>query len=155
MDPTQPKGMPPLTQNIEGLRSHSLLVSIFVAPPEATPAQRRWRSWLVHSLTKAARHYENARKLTVMDARAANGTHPGGQALPMLDYAFELEDCITSLDKAIACIQALHAKGEFPDSRWRPWRRMRGCCERSATSKSTCTTTWPAERSPTARFWWP
>lgn len=117
MNPTQPKGMPPLTQNIEGLRSHSLLISIFVGTPGETPTQRRWRSWLVHSLTKAARHYENARKLTVMDARETNGSHPGGQALPMLDYAFELEDCITSLDKAIACIQALHAKGEFPDSR--------------------------------------
>lgn len=117
MVPTQSGGMPPLTQNIEGLRSHALLVSIFVGPPEATPAQRRWRSWLVHCLTKAARHYENARKLTVMDAREANDARPDGQALPMLDYAFELEDCITSLDKAFSCIQALHGRGEFPDSR--------------------------------------
>ena len=69
MAPTQSGGMPPLTQHIEGLRSPALLVSVFVGPPEATPAQRRWRSWLVHYLTKAARHYENARKLTVMDAK--------------------------------------------------------------------------------------
>ena len=28
-----------------------------------------------------------------------------------------MEDCITSLDKAIVCIQALHGRGEFPSSR--------------------------------------
>jgi len=109
--------MPPLTQNIEGLRRHALLIGIFVGPPEATPAQRRWRSWPVHCLTKAARHYDNARKLMLMDSGETDRVESSSQPMPLFCYSFEMEDRITSLDKAIICIQALHGRGEFPSSR--------------------------------------
>ena len=117
MRPPRSCGMPPLTQNIEGLRRHALLIGIFVGPPEATPAQRRWRSWPVHCLTKAARHYDNARKLMLMDSSETDRVESSSQPMPLFYYSFEMEDRITSLDKAIICIQALHGRGEFPSSR--------------------------------------
>lgn len=116
--PTQ-CGMVPLTQNIEGLRSHALVTSIFMPEPEISPEARKWRLWLVHCLVKAARHYNDARNLIVAQIgereRPASGVATG-RALPILDFALSMEDCITSLDKVVVCINALEKKGQMSGS---------------------------------------
>jgi hypothetical protein len=110
-------GLPPLTQNIEGLRSHSLLVGIFMPEPEASPEMRKWRSWLVHCLAKAARHYNEARGLILAQIaqrqRSAVEMQQGLQ-LPIFDFSFAMEDCVTSLYKVSECIQQLEHKGSMP-----------------------------------------
>lgn len=109
--------MIPLTLNIEGLRAHSILFNMFIGSPDVTIAQSKWRTWLVHCLTKAARHYNNAHKLVLDQINERNRSAEEltkGRQLPILDFSFEMEDCITSLDKAIICIQALHKNGELP-----------------------------------------
>jgi len=37
-------GMVELTQNIEGLRTHGLMVSMFVTEPNVTAEARKWRA---------------------------------------------------------------------------------------------------------------
>lgn len=109
-------GMPPLVLNIEGLRSHALMMSIFIPEPDVSAEKRKWRSWLVHCLVKTARHYDEARSLIldqVSEGKRSSAEMAKGRSLPLLDFAFAMEDCITSLEKAIACIRALSKKGEM------------------------------------------
>ena len=109
-------GMPPLNLNIEGLRSHAMLVSIFVPEPDISDEKRKWRSWLVHCLVKTARHYNEARSLIVAqinESKRSPAEMTKGRQLPMFDFAFAMEDCITSLEKSVACIRTLASKGEI------------------------------------------
>lgn len=108
-------GMPPLNLNIEGLRKHAMLVTLFVSESDVSIEKRKWRSWLVHCLVKTARHYNEARSLIL--AQINEGKRPPaeiekGRQLHMFDFPFAMEDCITSLEKAVACIRALANKGE-------------------------------------------
>lgn len=109
-------GMPPLHLNIEGLRSHAILVSVFMPEPDVSAEKRKWRSWLVHCLVKTARHYNEARLLIlgqIGEGQRSSAEMAKGRSLPLLDFAFAMEDCITSLEKAIACIRALSKQGEM------------------------------------------
>jgi hypothetical protein len=59
---------------------------------------------------KAAQHYNSARGLVL--AQIFEGERPldelmGGRQLPILDFPYEMEDCITSLYKAVTCINQL------------------------------------------------
>jgi len=110
-------GMRPLDMNIEGLRSHSMLVSLFAAEPEISEEARKWRSWLIHCLVKTARHYNEARKLVLSQIEERNRTREemeGGRLLPILDFPFAMEDCITSLEKLIVCMSTLVDKEKLP-----------------------------------------
>ncbi|EHF4995455.1 hypothetical protein B7O32_001825 [Enterobacter hormaechei] len=112
-------GMPPLHQNIEGLRSHAMLISIFMPEPDVSVEKRKWRSWLVHCLVKTARHYNDARSLIlaqISEGQRSSAEMAKGRLLPVFDFAFAMEDCITSLEKAVACIRALSDKGEMPSA---------------------------------------
>jgi hypothetical protein len=113
-------GMEPLNQNIEGLRTHALFLSMFSLEPEISAEARRWRSWLVHCLLKAARHYNEARNLIL--AQITEGKRPSaetmkGRSLPILDFALAMEDCVTSLDKVVVCINELEKKGAMSGGR--------------------------------------
>lgn len=108
-------GMPPLTMNIEGLRSHAMLLTMFDLEPQVPVEMRKWRAWLVHCLVKTARHYDEARSLVQAQVdeheRSADSIAQGHQ-FPVLDFALAMEDCITSLAKAIVCINALVKSGQ-------------------------------------------
>ncbi|WP_034379968.1 hypothetical protein [Comamonas thiooxydans] len=108
--------MPSLELNIEGLRHHSVLVSLFVQVPEVSSEMRKWRSWLVHCMVKTARHYGEARELILAQLEEGRRTAQemsGGRQLPILDFAFSMEDCITSLEKMLACIEVLTHRGHM------------------------------------------
>lgn len=105
--------MPALTRDFEGLRVFGVFSGMFGAP-NISDAERKWRSWLMHCLLKTSRHYNEARKL-VLD-QISERERPveelmQGRQLPMLDFALEMEDCITSLDKAFVCIDSLVKNG--------------------------------------------
>jgi len=92
-----------------------MLVSIFMPEPDVSVEKRKWRSWLVHCLVKTARHYNEARSLILAQINEGNRSSAEmakGRQLPMFDFPFAMEDCITSLEKAVACIRALASKGE-------------------------------------------
>ena len=109
-------GMPQLDQNIEGLRLHSMLVSAFIPEPDISAERRKWRSWLVHCLVKTARHYNEARELILAQLNEGERTAvelEKGRQFPILNFSFEMEDCITSLEKIVVCIRALETKSEI------------------------------------------
>ncbi len=113
-------GMPPLQWTAEALRAHSLVVSVFMPEPDVSPQKRRWRSWLVHCLVKSARHYDESRRLIldqVAEGKRSSAEMMQGRQLPILDFAFEMEDCITSLDKAVTCLVALSKGGDVAATR--------------------------------------
>lgn len=107
-------GMPPLTMNIEGLRSHAMLLNVFDLEPLVPVEMRKWRAWLVHCLVKTARHYDEARSLVlaqVDEHKRSADLSAQGHRFPVFDFALAMEDCITSLAKAIACTSALVKNG--------------------------------------------
>lgn len=108
--------MPPLIQNIEGLRLHAMLLNTFIPEPDISEIKRKWRSWLVHCLVKTARHYDQARELIIAQLAEEQRTlsEAGrGRSLHIIDFPFEIEDCITSLEKIVLCINALAKKGDI------------------------------------------
>lgn len=109
------KKIPALSINMEGLRRTAKMHSIFIAD-DVEPSERRWRTWLVEVSTKATRHYEAARRLADGAAPAVNIKGKNLQPMPMFDYSFEMEDCITSTYKAIKAICALKVSQQFPEA---------------------------------------
>lgn len=115
-------GMEPLNQNIEGLRTHALLVAMLLPETGISAEARRWRSWLVHCLLKTARHYNEARRLIIAqiaESQRSAAEMMKGRSLPILDFALAMEDCITSLDKVLVCISSLETKGAMSGDRVR------------------------------------
>lgn len=111
--------MPPLNLNIEGLRSHAMLMTLFMPESNVSIEKRKWRSWLVHCLVKTARHYDEARSLIlaqINEGKRSSSEIEKGRQFPMFDFPFAMEDCITSLEKAVVCIKALANKGEVPSA---------------------------------------
>ncbi|HSX83761.1 MAG TPA: hypothetical protein VLE50_00080 [Cellvibrio sp.] len=109
-------GMPPLLQNIEGLRLHAILLNTLIPEPEIPDTQRKWRSWLVHCLVKAARHYDQARELIIAQLKEeelAKSEVGRERPLHIINFPFEIEDCITSLAKLVLCINALENNGDI------------------------------------------
>lgn len=109
-------GMPILDLNIEGLRSHSILMNTFVLEPDLSTEKRKWRMWLMHCLVKTARHYTASRNLILAqlgESKRSPAELAQGRQLPLLDFGFEMEDCITSLEKAVVCIKALSRGNEI------------------------------------------
>lgn len=103
-------GLRPPVNNIEGLLSAAAMDGMF-GLSKSTEEERKRSIWLVRCLTKAHRHYDAARNL-VLDQlhpqRLANRQLPAGAAaLPILDFHFEMEDCITSLYKVVELLKKL------------------------------------------------
>jgi hypothetical protein len=101
--------MPPLKANIEGLRTHAIMVGVFI-PDELTVEERGWRSWVMHCLLKAARHYNAARETIIMQINEANRSSvrvSQGRSLPILDFAEHMEDCMSSTYRASMCMRQL------------------------------------------------
>lgn len=112
--------MRPLERDFEGLRAHALLISMFVPEPDLSAESRKWRSWLVHCLLKAARHYSEARNLILAqidEGKRSTAEMSQGRLLPILDFALAMEDCVTSLEKVVVCINALESKGQMSGGR--------------------------------------
>lgn len=90
----------------------------FVPEPELSDVQRKLKNWLVHCVHKAYRHYHEARNLVVEqldEAKRPLKELAKGRQLPIVDFALEMEDCITSLDKAAKCVQKLAKAGLLKD----------------------------------------
>jgi hypothetical protein len=115
-------GMPSLEFNVQGLRAHSVLVGIFSGQRQVSEAEWKWGSWLVHCLTKAAIHYNQARDLMLAEPTRVGSDGRSGASLHMFDFSFAMEDCITSVDKAVEGIKVLSDRGFFEQSFAAPLR---------------------------------
>lgn len=100
------KNIPDLHGNIEGLKRHSFL-SIFIAEPNLSQDDRKLRSWLLHTVASAARHYLKARDL-VYRQENADQQRDGGAIFHILDVSEEIEDCITAMYRACMAIKRLN-----------------------------------------------
>jgi hypothetical protein len=100
--------MPIVNVNIEGLRMHCSIL-IFSPEDHLSEAQRRWRSWFVHTLLSAARHYEDARNV-VLHQIESDKTRKHSSLLPILDFGEFIEDCVGSLNRLCMCTKYLEAE---------------------------------------------
>lgn len=101
----------PLTKNFEGLRRHNQL-QIFV-PDSLSTEQRRLRTWLVHVVHKAARHYTAARDIVLADIRSSR-LPDGSVAFHIWDFCLEIEDCVATTYKGLKCAALLADRGGGP-----------------------------------------
>jgi hypothetical protein len=98
----------PLTKNFEGLRRHNQL-QIFV-PSQLSTEERRVRTWLVHVVHKAARHYGAARDIVLADINSSR-LPDGSVVFHMWDFCLEMEDCVATSYKALKCAAMLANRG--------------------------------------------
>lgn len=97
--------IPDLEGNIEGLRRHSF-ACLFVEEPGTTQGDRKLRSWLVHTVASASRHYLKAREL-VKRQESGDKSKDGGVIFHVLEVSEELEDCVMAAYRACMAIRRM------------------------------------------------
>lgn len=97
--------IPPISINVEGLRRHSFLC-IFISEPLLSTESRKLRSWLLHTVTTAARHYTKARELVILQD-TANQAKDGGAIFYLLDVAEQIEGCVAATYRACNAIRRM------------------------------------------------
>jgi len=99
------ENIPALNINNEGLKRHSLL-SIFVPEPTLSADDRKLRSWLLHTLTTAARHYTKARELVALQD-SADQVKDGGMIFYVFDVSEHIEGCVTAMYRLCMAIKRM------------------------------------------------
>jgi hypothetical protein len=99
------KYIPDLLGNIEGLKRHSF-ISVFVPDPALSEDDRKLRSWLLHTVASASRHYSKARELVERQDNA-DQSRDGGAVFHVLDVSEQVEDCVTATFRACMAIKRL------------------------------------------------
>jgi hypothetical protein len=97
--------IPDLYGNIEGLKRHSF-ACIFIPDSALSQDERKLRSWLLHTVSSASRHYLKARDL-VRRQENADQTKDGGAVFHILDVSEEIEDCVMATFRACMAINRL------------------------------------------------
>lgn len=99
------ENIPDLHGNIEGLKRHSF-ACVFLPEPNLSQDERKLRSWLLHTVTSAARHYLKARHL-VHRQENADQSRDGGAVFHILDVSEEIEDCVMATYRMCMAIRRL------------------------------------------------
>ena len=109
IDPPRVENIPELAINVEGLKRHSFM-TVFVPEPSVSAEDRKLRTWLLHTVTTAARHYAKAREL-VQAQNSADQVRDGGAIFHILDVNEEIEGAVTSAYRACMAIRRLGTVG--------------------------------------------
>jgi len=104
-DLPEAKNIPLLTINVEGLKRHSLFMR-FIPEQNLSPDEQKLRSWLLHIVTTAGRHYTKARKL-VESQNSADQLKDGGVIFYILDVYEQIEGAVMSANRACMAIRRL------------------------------------------------
>jgi len=99
------ENIPELAINMEGLKRHSLLM-IFVSEPSLSIADRKLRTWLLHTVATAARHYTKAR-LLVQTQNVADQSSGNDAIFHTLDVYEEIEGAVMAAHRACMAISRL------------------------------------------------
>lgn len=97
--------VPNLDINFEGLRRHSFML-IFSPEPELATSDRKLRTWLLHTLVTACRHYQEARTLVVKQDNH-DQMRDGGAIFYVLDVAENLEHCVSATFRALSAVRRI------------------------------------------------
>jgi hypothetical protein len=97
--------IPDLQGNIAGLKKHSF-ACVFVAESSLSQEERKLRSWLLHTVASASRHYSRAREL-VQRQDNADQSRDGGAVFHILDVSEEIEDCVMATYRACMAIKRI------------------------------------------------
>lgn len=103
------ENIPELAINVEGLKRHSLM-TVFVPEPSLSAETRKLRTWLLHTVTTAARHYAKARQL-VQAQNSADQVRDGGVIFHILDVNEEIEGAVTAAYRVCMAIRRLGTEG--------------------------------------------
>lgn len=99
------KNIPELNGNIEGLKKYSF-ASILVPEQSLSQDDRKLRSWLLHTVVSASRHYSKAREL-VQQQNNANRSRDGGAVFYILDVSEQVEDCVMAAHRVCMAIRRM------------------------------------------------
>lgn len=109
-----PEHIPPLSINTGGLNRHSL-ACMFFPEPALSAEDLKLRSWLLHTVRSAARHYSKALEL-VQKQNSHDQLQSGGLAFFVLDVKEQLEGCISAtfrICRALKRIKTSESATEF------------------------------------------
>lgn len=102
------KNIPELVINVEGLKRHSFLM-VLVPEPALSVEDRKLRTWLLHTVATAARHYSKARQL-VQSQNSADQARDGGAIFHTLDVYEEIEGAVMAVHRACMAIRRVGSK---------------------------------------------
>lgn len=100
------KNIPELRGNIEGLKRYSFL-TVLIQEPAISQEERKLRTWLLHTVASAHRHYAKARELVELQENA-DQVRDGGALFYILDVSEQIEDCVMALFRACMAIRRLN-----------------------------------------------
>jgi hypothetical protein len=103
------ENIPELAINVEGLKRHSFM-TVFVPEPSLSAEDRKLRTWLLHTVTTAARHYAKARQL-IQAQNSVDQVRDGGAIFHILDVNEEIEGAVTSAYRVCMAIRRLGTLG--------------------------------------------
>lgn len=101
------ENIPELAINVEGLKRHSFMM-VFLPEPSLSAEDRKLRTWLLHTITTAARHYTKARQL-VQVQNSADQVRDGGAIFHILDVYEEIEGAVMATHRACMAIRRIEA----------------------------------------------
>lgn len=97
--------IPFLTIDVSALERYSLIL-VFVPEPNVSVEERRLRTWLLHTLASAIKHYQAAKELVQLQDQA-DQRRDGGAILYVLDVPEQLENCVTALYRVCMAIKRM------------------------------------------------
>ena len=118
--------IPDLHGNIEGLKKHSF-VCVFIPEPTLSQDERKLRSWLLHTVASASRHYLKARDL-VQRQENSDQKKDGGAVFHILDVSEEIEDCVMATFRACMAIKRIgfcQSATDFSNRHEKPMENLR------------------------------
>ncbi len=99
------KNIPDLAGNVEGLKRYSFMC-VFIPEPSLSQDERKLRTWLLHTVVSASRHYTRARELVDRQDNA-DQSRDGGAIFHILDVSEQIEGCVMALYRACMAIRKL------------------------------------------------
>lgn len=105
------ENIPEINFNIGELKRHSFL-SVFIDEPEKSVEERKLRTWLIHTVFSACRHYSNVRDL-VIKQNNADQQRDYGLVLHLLDVSEHIEDCIAGTYRSCMAVRRLSDQNKY------------------------------------------
>src|SRR5450830_202727 len=99
------KNIPALAINVDGLKRYSFLMT-FVHEAGLSPEELKLRSWFLHTVTTASRHYMKARQL-VASQNLADQVRDGGAIFYILEVHEHLEGAVMAAHRVSMALRRL------------------------------------------------
>lgn len=99
------KHIPDLDINVEGLKRHCFTTA-FIPEPSLSQDVRKLRSWLLHTVAIASRHYLKAREFVHLQ-NTSDQIRDGGAIFYIFEVSEQIEGCVMAMHRVCMALRRL------------------------------------------------